>query len=131
MSSEYIPSHLASGETGVVHVTLARSAAFEHVAKNEKWRSLTLHRLAEAGQWPETNDFSHHHIVPDGHVAIQIRWRQESPDSPVGVPIEFHQEVNEVYTRNRLLWWIMGHVMTRRSFVFASSPKWLSEVAQR
>ena len=60
---------LVSGETGIVHVPIARAAAMLHTAL--KWRTFTIHRLAKAGEHPCTHGFDHHPIVPRGHVAIR------------------------------------------------------------
>ncbi|MEK7532963.1 MAG: hypothetical protein AAB542_00870 [Patescibacteria group bacterium] len=105
MSLESAPI-LISGETAIVHVPVARAAAIRHVAR--KWNSLTVHRLATAGQHPAPQGFNHYGIVPHGHEALQISWRQRTPDDPRGVPLAFHQEANILFMKHRAWWYAVA-----------------------
>lgn len=105
MTLESAPS-LIHGETGIVHVPIARAAAIRHVAR--KWNLLTVHRLAKAGEYPRSDEFDTCPLVPQGHEALQITWRQRSPGDNLGVPLAFHQEANDVFIKNKIWWYAVA-----------------------
>ncbi len=105
MSLESDPD-LISGETAIVHVPVARAAVIKHVAR--KWSALTVHRLATAGQYPAPQGFDHYGIVPQGHEALKITWRQRTPDDTLGVPLAFHREANDEFVKNKIWWYAVA-----------------------
>lgn len=107
-----IEHSLICGETGIVHVPVARALAMQHTARKQRWDALSVRRLARAGERPTAHGFEHHPIVPAGHVAIKIYWHQTSHKDRLGVPLAFHEEADHEYKRARLLWYAIGIAQT-------------------
>ncbi len=103
---------LICGETGIVHVPVARALAIEHTARKRRWEALSVRCLARAGQRPTALGFEHHPIVPAGHVAIKIVWHQKTHNDRLGVPRAFHEEVDQEYKKARLLWYAIAIAQT-------------------
>ncbi len=103
---------LISGETGIVHVPIARAAAMEHTARKRQWNALTIRQLAYAGQRPCALGFETNPIVPSGHVAIQISWRQRAHNDVLGVPRTFHEEADRTFQKAKLFWYAISVFQT-------------------
>lgn len=112
MTTQETDLSLISGETGIVHVPVARAAAMEHTARKRRWNTLTLHQLAYAGQRPCALGFETNPIVPYGHVAIQINWRQTASNDTLGVPRTFHEEADHTFQKAKLFWYAIAIVQT-------------------
>lgn len=91
---------------------VARAAAMEHTARKHRWKALTIHQLAFAGQRPYTLGFESHPIVPSGHVAIQISWRQTPNCDMIGVPRTFHEEADRTFQKAKLVWYAIAVFQT-------------------
>ena len=112
MTTQETDHSLMSGETGIVHVPVARAAAMEHTARKRRWKTLTLHQLAYAGQRPCMHGFETNPTVPSGHVAIQIRWQQTTHDDTIGVPRSFHEEADRTFQKAKLVWYAIAVFQT-------------------
>ena len=112
MTTQETHRSLISGETGIVHVPVARAAAMRHTAR--KWPTIRFTCLARAGEHPITTDFTSHRLVPHGPVAIQFTWSQHKQDDELGVPLSFYQQAEQTYIRWKLLWETLEFLDTLR-----------------